>query len=116
MWEASMKRQKPFQLMRGSIIMFQGNAIVPLCDGRKQHLSISSDDAYAGNLTIDYDSRSQALRFHDTLNTVLAAKSPGRNGAVTPWPPCCDLLAQVTRADGTGSSYGDRATLLSPTW
>src|SRR3546814_4195339 len=38
MLEAAMKRQKPFQLMRGSIIMFQGNAIVPLCDGRKQHL------------------------------------------------------------------------------
>src|SRR3546814_15842434 len=69
MLEAAMKRQTPFQLMRGSIIMFQGNAIVPLCDGRKHHLSISSDDAYAGNLQIDSDRSEERRVGKDCVST-----------------------------------------------
>lgn len=53
------------------------------------------------------------MRFNDTLHTVLAAKSLGRNGAVTRWRQCVDLLAQFDRAEGTELSDADRDALLS---
>src|SRR3546814_3309567 len=57
--------------------------------------------------------RGQALRFNDTLHTGLAAKSRGRNGAVTRWRQCVDLLAQFDRAEGTELSDAGRDALLS---
>lgn len=109
--KASHKFGKPFLLMRRTIIIFQRNAIVPLCNVSKWNIPICLEQAYSESLTVCLGFRESELRFNDQLHTILA-KPPGSGGAITRWRQCVDILAQYDRPFSGSMTETDRGAIL----
>jgi hypothetical protein len=97
--------------------MFQGIAIVPLCNDRfllllapfpfGRRAPIHGQDGARGRGRWGF-----LVRFNDLMQTVLAAENRSGLSAVTLWRQCVDLLAQHDRADRQPMPSQERDALL----